>query len=67
MKTHLSRNFFGVLVISLVLLFWVSQTNAQYAVGDTVSNFTLSDVTGQNISLYDYQGQVILLNFFATW
>ncbi|MDZ7319041.1 MAG: right-handed parallel beta-helix repeat-containing protein [candidate division KSB1 bacterium] len=49
-----------------ILLF--SQTAlAQYKVGDTVSDFTLADVNGDSISLSDYQGKVVLLNFFTVF
>ena len=30
-------------------------------------NFTLKDASGQNISLNDYKGKIVLLNFWATW
>ena len=30
-------------------------------------NFTLKDENGQNVSLADYKGKVVLLNFWATW
>ncbi|NOY71190.1 MAG: TlpA family protein disulfide reductase [Gammaproteobacteria bacterium] len=30
-------------------------------------NFTLPDIEGQQVSLNDYQGQYVLLNFWATW
>lgn len=39
----------------------------QYTVGDTVNNFTLSDIDNNPVSLYDYYGQVVLLNFWAIW
>jgi len=39
----------------------------QYVVGNTVSNFTLNDVDGNPHTLYDYMGQVVILNFYATW
>jgi cytochrome oxidase Cu insertion factor (SCO1/SenC/PrrC family) len=39
----------------------------QYVVGNTVSNFTLNDVEGNSCSLYDYMGEVVLLNFYTTW
>ena len=39
----------------------------QYSVGNTVSNFSLNDVDGVQYSLYDYMGEVVLLNFYATW
>lgn len=30
-------------------------------------DFTLKDLTGRNISLSDYRGKVVLLEFWATW
>ena len=30
-------------------------------------HFTLPDVTGQKISLSDFQGKFLMLNFWATW
>ena len=30
-------------------------------------NFTLKDVAGKNVTLADYKGKVILLDFWATW
>ena len=30
-------------------------------------HFTLKDATGASVSLSDYQGKVVLLNFWATW
>lgn len=40
---------------------------AAYQLGDTVADFTLDDLTGTPVSLYDYFGGIIVLNFFATW
>ncbi len=31
------------------------------------SNFTLSTVEGQEVSLHQYRGKVVFLNFWATW
>lgn len=45
----------------------VFSAQAQYAVGDTVSDFTLNNLNSTSVSLYNYTGEVILLNFFATW
>ncbi|MCK5454350.1 MAG: redoxin domain-containing protein [Calditrichia bacterium] len=56
-----------VIFASLLLIFSLNSARAAYAVGDTVTNFTLNDVHGNPISLNNYQGEVILLNFFATW
>ncbi len=38
-----------------------------YELGDTIEDFTLPDLDGNPVSLYDFQGDVILLYFFATW
>ena len=55
-----------ILTILTVLLI-ISNGMSQYTVGQTVANFTLDDVYGNSHSLYNYQGNIILLNFFATW
>lgn len=63
-----SNTQIALLFFNIILLFClVSSANAQYAVGDTVDNFTLNSINNTSVSLYDYQGDVILLNFFATW
>lgn len=36
-------------------------------VGDEAPNFALRDLTGQVLSLSQYRGKVVLLNFWATW
>lgn len=32
-----------------------------------VKNFTLTDLNGEKISLSDYRGKVVILDFWATW
>ena len=52
-------------------LLWVVVTAAtafgQYEIGDAVQDFTLEDLEGNQVSLYDFLGDIIVLNFFATW
>lgn len=36
-------------------------------VASPASNFTLKDASGENIRLSEYRGQVVLLNFWASW
>ncbi len=38
-----------------------------FQVGDTATNFTAKDQNNQDVSLYDYAGQVILFEFSADW
>ena len=39
----------------------------QYEAGDIVENFTLEDMDGNAVNLYDYNGYAIFINFFAYW
>ncbi len=48
------------------------QTTGQAAmvsplVGKTATNFTLTDIHGKRVSLADYKGKAVQLNFWATW
>lgn len=36
----------------------------RYEIGDRVHNFTLPSATGDSISLYDYEGDVILIHIW---
>ncbi len=57
--------FFLVLSILAIASTGYSQ---RYAVGDIVENFTLTDrATNQPVSLYDMEGKVIFLEWFAHW
>ncbi len=43
-------------------------TNAIAAVeGEKAPDFSLKDLDGENITLADYEGKVVFLNFWATW
>lgn len=35
--------------------------------GNPATNFTLSDLAGNTVSLADFKGQPVILNFWATW
>ena len=52
------------LLIAFVLIVFSAGIN--YA-GEKAPGFTLPDLNGMEISLSDYEGKVLLLNFWATW
>ncbi len=39
----------------------------QLSVGDEAPNFTLETLDGQEVSLADYRGSLVVLDFWATW
>ncbi|MDL2298817.1 TlpA family protein disulfide reductase [Synergistaceae bacterium OttesenSCG-928-D05] len=56
---------FCVLIIALVLFTATAATALE--IGAQVPNFTLSDMDGKKVSLEDFRGKPVLLNFWASW
>lgn len=64
-----------ILKVSLVLLLAIctlklanlSAAKNLIASGTIAKNFSLERVGGERVSLSDFKGQVVLLNFWATW
>jgi peroxiredoxin len=55
-------------IATLFLLVALQPVLAAYNVGDTAANFTLPiHESNSSISLYDYAGQIVVLDFFAYW
>jgi len=40
---------------------------SENVLGETVADFELTDLAGEPVALYDLQGDIVVLNFFATW
>jgi cytochrome c-type biogenesis protein len=52
-------------IISLLLLFIVASVSLSYA--EVSYEFTLQDLDGRQVSLSDYRGKVVFIDFWATW
>lgn len=48
-------------------LLQISAAQAIWTVGQTPTDFTCTDWNGESWNLYAQRGQVVLLNFGATW
>src|SRR5690554_1686050 len=59
------RIFFIVLMLTVLSLPSLVLAQAQSKIA--VPNFTLESTTGEEVSLSDYAGQVVVLNFWASW
>lgn len=60
----------GVMVISALAFGLVWMQGAKYTpvlVGKAAPDFELKDINGNTVELSDYKGQVVFLNFWATW
>lgn len=76
----MSRRTFGILIAALVVVaglglanhYWLRRLPQQTAVTPTKASnrapdFVLKDVAGHDVHLSDFRGQVVVLNFWATW
>lgn len=60
----------GILIAFVLMFHWVIFTGVIQQVDSKVtgaSDFTLTTYAGEEISLSDYRGQVVVLNFWASW
>lgn len=55
------------LLILVVSLLCSASAMATYEIGDVINDFTLNDLNGIPVNLSDYAGDIIVINFFATW
>ena len=62
---------YSIVALCLVGLFVAGRRTAQKpkvaASGNSAPDFTVTDIEGKKLSLSDYKGKVVLLNFWATW
>ena len=59
-----------ITAFTLCILFVLGLFNlcsAQYAVGDTVTSFSLKDMNNNTVTLNQFNGKIVLLNFFTSW
>lgn len=45
----------------------IEEETSEIAIDKEAPNFTLMNLEGEEVSLEDYRGKIVLLNFWATW
>src|ERR1019366_9440645 len=62
---------YGIVALCLLGLYLAGRRTAQKpkpsASGNLAPNFTVTDIDGRQLSLADFKGKVVLLDFWATW
>jgi len=66
-KVNKSFLNFSTLFISLALVLLSATATAETEKLTRATNFSLQSLTGENISLDQYRGKYLLINFWATW
>lgn len=61
------RNFKGLVLATVAAVLFMAGCVVAQEAGEKAQDFTLPDITGRNISLSQYAGKVVILDFFADW
>jgi len=64
-KSILAKNFYRKL--SLVLVLMLSANAQALTVGQKAPDFTLKSMVGKNLNLVEQRGNILLINFWASW
>ncbi|MEK6657188.1 MAG: redoxin domain-containing protein, partial [Nitrospirota bacterium] len=51
----------------ILILILIPVTAFSLSIGETAPDFNLKDLEGKDVSLKDFKGKVVFINFWATW
>jgi peroxiredoxin len=56
-----------ILIVFVIILITHSLLRAQISEGDSILNFSIPEYSGNTLSLSQFGGEILVLNFFASW
>ncbi len=62
-----SRPLAAFALASALMLAWPDETSATAQLHQSAPDFTLASLSGSNLRLQEQRGNVVMLNFWATW
>ena len=63
----MNRTVAGAVAFFMLVLAWGWGVADAAEMGDVAPAFSLEDLAGKKVELKDFQGEVVLLDFWATW
>ena len=64
---HILKGGIAVLLVALVVVIYDGIRDKVIGVGDTAPEFTITTDKGRTVSVSDFGGKLLVLNFWATW
>ena len=61
------KKFFLVIICLILFFFLADLASAKIKEGENAPNFTLKNLKGKDVSLSEFRGKFVLINFWATW
>lgn len=57
-----------ILIFAIALfMFGACSQSSAIEIGENAPDFSLNDINGKSVSLSDFKGKVVILDFFASW
>ena len=67
MKSKQALIIFVIVFLITIFVIQSYRSKGPVEVGRPAPSFTLQDMTGHEVSLDDYRGKIVILDFWATW
>jgi cytochrome c biogenesis protein CcmG, thiol:disulfide interchange protein DsbE len=67
MYHRLNSSFISMIIFLSTFGFFIFGCKSEIAAGPSAPDFSLNDLAGKTVSLKQYRGSIVVLDFWATW